>query len=196
MITQPILCGACSHPLPPAIATYFQGGDCPSCGTHVEMKVFPAIAQKNVGARPETLGADTEASCFYHAQNRAVSHCAGCGRFLCSLCELETSGRMLCPSCFDSNLRGRKVPQLETSRTLHDSIALALTIYPALMFWPIVITAPLALYWTVHHWKSPRSVLPRTRIRFYLAALFAVGEIAVVISVVVFLIVVSRVQHE
>ena len=47
---------------------------------------------------------------------------------------------------------------------------------PALLIWPAIVGAPAALYVIVRRWRAPGSVVPRTRIRFYLAALFALGE--------------------
>src|SRR5207244_10526192 len=105
---------------------------------------------------------------------------------------IEVRGRILCPPCFDDTLHGRKMQHLESSRTMHDSIALGLATIPALLFWPVIVTAPLSLYWTIRHWNSPRSILPRSRFRFYLAALLAVGEIAVVVFVIAAIWMVSR----
>ena len=70
---------------------------------------------------------------------------------------------------------------------MHDSIALALAIFPAFLFWPILVTAPLTLFWIFRHWNSPRSILPRTRVRYYFAGLIAlsqIGFIAVVIAAI------------
>jgi hypothetical protein len=61
---------------------------------------------------------------------------------------------------------------------MYDSIALALATLPALLFWPVVFTAPAALYVVVRRWREPGSLVPRTKVRFVLAALFALAEIA------------------
>jgi hypothetical protein len=67
---------------------------------------------------------------------------------------------------------------LENQRTLYDGIALTLAVLPILM-WPLTfITAPASLFIVVRHWRSPLSVVPRTRVRYVLAALFAVAQIA------------------
>ena len=58
-----------------------------------------------------------------------------------------------------------------------DTIALALATFPALLIWPAIIGAPAALYVVIRRWRAPLSILPRTRIRFYLAALFALAEL-------------------
>jgi hypothetical protein len=75
---------------------------------------------------------------------------------------------------------------------MHDSIALGLATLPVLLFWPVLITAPMALFWTIRHWNSPRSLVPRTRVRFYFAAFLALGEIGLIVLAVVALLMVRR----
>jgi hypothetical protein len=174
---QNIQCGACSWPLPAESWNRESPVACPGCGTPGRVLAFPAIVRVPVGAAPEALGGDTEASCFYHSRNRAASPCEECGRFLCRLCELDVDGRRICPGCFAAGVRGRKIQEVETKRTMYDSMALALATLPVFLFWPVFGTAPVTLYLVVRHWNSPRSIVPRTRIRFYLAALFALAEI-------------------
>lgn len=172
-----IRCGVCSWPLPPETWNPESGTACPGCRTRTQVVAFPALTRVDAGAAPETVGAETEASCFYHPQNRAETPCDECGRFLCRLCELNVDGRHLCPGCFSAGVRGRKIQEVDTRRTMYDSIALALSTLPALLFWPVLVSAPMSLYYVIRHWNSPRSILPRTRIRFYLAGLFATLEI-------------------
>jgi hypothetical protein len=184
MTLEGILCSACLRPLPAELWTGVEGRRCPSCDAPVLVKVFPAFAQTKIGSLPQPLAADLEASCFYHARSRAQAVCDECGRFLCSLCALEVPGRTLCPICFEANLRGRKIQDLESSRTMHDSIALALAIFPAFLFWPILVTAPFTLFWIFRHWNSPRSILPRTRVRFYFAGMIALSQIGLIVVLI------------
>ena len=133
--------------------------------------VFPAIARASVAALPESVGDESEASCFYHPASRAAVPCEECGRFLCRLCDLEVDGRHVCPTCFQTQTT-------VTRRTMHDTIALAIATLPALFVWPVIITAPAALYVTIRRWRAPGSLVPRTRVRFYLAAALALSEMA------------------
>jgi hypothetical protein len=152
----------------------------------MQLAVFPALTRRPSLRKPEPVKGDaSEANCFYHASNRAVCPCDECGRFLCGLCELDLDRRKLCPACLDAGVRGRKNQILETHRKLYDSIALALATYPALMFWPIVVSAPATIYYCVRYWKAPGSMLPRTKFRFYLAIFLAVSQIAFVIFMIV-----------
>jgi hypothetical protein len=173
---EAICCGECSWPVPVDNWNREEGLRCPGCSQRVEAIVFPAVEGRRLGALPEAVIADTEASCFYHPSSRAAVPCDECGRFLCSLCDIEIDSRHLCPQCFQAGVRSNKLEIVETQRTMYDTIALVLAI-PGLLVSPAIITAPWALWIVVRRWRAPRSVVPRTRIRFYLAALLALGEI-------------------
>jgi len=150
---------------------------CRGCGQALQVGVFPAIETARTGALPEAVQAETEASCFYHPSSRAAVPCDECGRFLCRLCEIEIGSRHLCPTCFQSGLSSNKLQAVETRRTMHDSIALALATWPVLLIWPPIVSAPAALFIVVRRWRAPGSIVPRTRVRYYLAALLALAEL-------------------
>ncbi len=179
-----ICCGTCSWPIPPEAWNREDVVRCPGCRRKVEVVAFPAIERTRAGPLPEALAADAEASCFYHAESRALVPCDQCGRFLCGLCDLEIDGRHLCPVCFQAGLASNQLEIAETSRTMWDSIALATATLPVLLFWPAIFGAPTALYFVVRRWNAPLSILPRTRIRFYLAALFALAEVAGIVLLI------------
>jgi hypothetical protein len=105
---------------------------CPQCGTKLEALLFPAMTQPPRNSAPELLIAETDASCFFHPHNRAVVPCDACGRFLCGLCELEVANQRLCPECFNSGMRSRKISHFEPNRTMHDTVALTMAIVPAI----------------------------------------------------------------
>src|SRR5579885_2135346 len=137
-----IVCGACSFPVSADSWNREDGVRCPGCGQQVTAIVLPAVEQKRTGAAPEALSEESEASCFFHPESRAAVPCADCGRFLCNLCDIELDGRHVCPSCFQSGAS----KTLETRRTMYDTIALALSSFPILLFWPVFLTAPAALF--------------------------------------------------
>jgi hypothetical protein len=145
---------------------------------------FPSIDRIETGVSPELLQAETEASCYYHPQSRAARVCESCGRFLCALCDLEVEGRHICPRCFETGVSEQKIETAVQRRTLYDNIALALATLPLLLFWPAFIAAPWALFLVFRHWNDPSSVVPRTKIRFTLAALFAIAEIGFLVFLV------------
>jgi hypothetical protein len=104
--------------------------------------------------------------------------CDHCGRFLCALCDLEVAGEHLCPACLSQGKDGSGVSRQNRGYTRHDMVALGLTIWPFLIFPPlIVLSAPIAIYYSFRHYKTPLSILPVRRWRFPLAILFAFIEI-------------------
>lgn len=176
---QTVSCTKCFTPLP---ADFFQTTDlapCPACKTLIQVEVFPALFKPIVvGKFGETIMVDGEAGCFYHPQKRAVIPCAGCGRFLCALCDVELNDQHLCPACLETGRQKGKLTQLENKRALYDSAALSLALLP-LLLWPFTfMTAPAAIVLAIYSWRKPSSILPRTRIRSYLAILIAGLQIA------------------
>jgi len=177
-------CAQCKWPLPPESWNREHGMACPGCGTRVLVTVFPAIEREPKGEQPEALQDPSEATCFYHPLSRAAVPCDDCGRFLCRLCDLPADGRHLCPGCFQVALQGRKLNEFDTKRTMYDSIALLLATLPALLIWIPIFTAPAALYFVFRYWKAPGSVAPRTRYRYYLAAVLAIVEIGAIVFLI------------
>lgn len=178
MAANAIACAACSLPVPREFWNREDGVRCVGCGHPLRAVVFPAILNDALGASPAAVQGESEASCFYHPQSRAVVPCEQCGRFLCALCDLEVDGRHVCPRCFE------KTENVEPQRTMYDSMALAVSTFPALLLWPALIGAPWALFLVVRRWNAPSSIVPRTKIRFVLAALFALAEIGFFIFVI------------
>jgi hypothetical protein len=176
MAAQAICCGECSMPVP---AEFWNraGMPCRGCGQAIQVAVFPAIESARSGALPEAVEIESEASCFFHPSSRAAIPCDECGRFLCRLCEIEVDGRHLCPTCFESGISTSKLQSLETSRTMYDSMALAFATLPSLLFWPAIVGAPAALFIVIRRWRAPGSIVPRTRIRYYLAILFSLSDL-------------------
>lgn len=181
MVPPPIIaCPACHHrvPIDPAGAPPAR---CPTCGQELLVDIYPALFRP-----PETLAigqlalAEGEASCFYHSQKKAAVACEACGRFLCALCDVEFRGQHLCPACIQTGRTKRKDKHLENRRVMYDDIALTLAVLPPLSLIGLYFTwatAPLALFVTVRYWNAPRSVLPRTKARFILAALLAAAQV-------------------
>ena len=133
------------------------------------------------GKEGEAVMEETESSCFYHPQKKAVLPCEGCGRFLCALCDCEFNGQHLCPTCLETGRTKGKIKSLENRRTLYDTIALSLAILPIglIVFWFLtIITAPMALFMAIRYWNAPRSIVHRTKIRYVLAMIFATLQIA------------------
>jgi hypothetical protein len=169
-----VVCTKCSTPLPPGALNTDDLTVCPACGVSLQAMVFPAFFRTiNPGSAGEKVLADTDAGCFYHPQKKAVIPCDNCGRFLCALCDVELDGRHLCPSCLESGEKKGRLKSLEKSNLLMDDIALAVAVLP-LLFWPLtLLTAPTSIFLCIRYWRTRLSILPRTRLRFLAAFIFA-----------------------
>ncbi len=151
---------------------------CPSCGVLTRIDVFTAqFSDRPSASAAETLLEDGPAGCFYHPRKKAVVPCSACGRFLCSLCDIELDGNHICFSCMETGKKKKKIKNLETSRMLYDRVALSLALYPMLLFYLTILTAPIVVYVCIRYWKAPTSLLPRTKIRFIIALLIAILQI-------------------
>lgn len=172
-------CSKCFAPLPVSLLNRPDPAPCPACRTVHLTCVFPAFLRAPVRSETgETIITEGEASCFYHPSKRAVRPCDQCGRFLCSLCDLDLQGKHLCPNCLSSPQKRQIVPQLENRRVLYDSTALTLALLPLLALPITVVTAPIALVMAIYSFKKESSLIPRTRARSWFALLFAGAEIA------------------
>ncbi len=169
-------CGKCGEPYPPEVFNTGALYACGHCQVVYQAHVFPSIQRKWEVHSGDAVQGEQDASCFYHASKRAVTVCEGCGVFLCSLCDVDLKDQHLCPKCIEKGKTKGKIRDLERHRVLYDDLALSLTIYPLLGFWTSLIGAPVALFLVIRHWNSPRSIVPRTRVRFILAAILAVAE--------------------
>lgn len=163
-------------------AAQFNTGDffnCGSCNTSLRVITFPALKQPiPVGRDGAIVQAPRTASCYYHARKKAAVVCSSCGRFLCTLCDMDINGQHICPKCLETGRKERRIRDLDDHRTLYDAIALNLAVLPMLFFFITCITAPITLYIVARYWKAPSSLIPRTRVRFVLAALIALLQIA------------------
>jgi len=182
MALRTLNCPKCFYLLPEELLNQPDLQPCPNCRTPFQIEVFPALFRlAESGRTGELIVADTEASCFYHAQKRAVVPCAACGRFLCALCDCELNGQHYCPSCLDAGKTRGKIKQLETSRVRYDNIALGLVLWPVLtvlLFWATLLTAPIALGLVILKWNAPRGLSSPGRARLIAAGVLAFLEIA------------------
>lgn len=175
---MPITCSNCQAVLDAARFNTGAFANCRNCNLPVRVATFPALGRPlPVGREGASLRAPRTASCYYHARKQATVVCTACGRFLCALCDMDINGQHICPSCLETGRKERRIADLDDHRTLYDAIALATAVLPMLFFFVTCITAPLTLYIVVRYWKAPPSLLPRTRVRFVLAALIAVLQI-------------------
>ena len=167
-----VCCTRCSMPLPVDRLNEMRPAPCPSCGTKILAVAFPALlAAPTRGRSGRRRLSDEEAACFYHPAKQAATPCDHCGRFLCELCDIQVGDRHLCPSCIRPDANQAKIAPLENRRVVYDHLALVLAILP------MAVTPLIALYLAARYWSREMSVLPRSRVRWVLAVLFAVVQI-------------------
>jgi hypothetical protein len=173
-MTAPVECPSCKAPLAETFYNQPELVVCDGCARKLQADVYPALYRPIIrGKEGEALVIETEASCFYHPQKKAILPCQGCGRFVCALCDCELHGEHFCPTCLQTGQKKGKIKRLESERTLYDSIALSMAIYPMLIFYFTIITAPLTLLMAIRFWNAPRSIVHRTKARLVFAILIA-----------------------
>ena len=172
-------CPSCQNSLPGALCNTGAITHCPACDGAIQIEIFPAFFKPvNAGQKAETLLEEGVSSCFYHEQKKAVVPCDACGRFLCALCDLDFNGRHLCPACLQSGKKKGDLPELENRRTIYDSAALSTALLPLLVLPVTLATAPLAVVLAICSFFRPSSLIPRTRIRAWLALAFGLLQVA------------------
>jgi hypothetical protein len=164
---------------------------CPYCAATLQADIFPALFRPiATGKAGEATMEETEASCFYHPEKKAVLPCDACGRFMCALCDCDLNGQHICPSCLEAGRTKGKIKSLENKRVIYDDMALGLAIFSLVP--PIIyfcwVTAPLAIYISIRHWKSPGSVVRRTKIRFIFAIIIALLDIAALVGLIMLIV--------
>ena len=175
---MPVPCARCDSPLP--VWELADGGmaACTNCGSRNTVRVFPALFAAPAGAAVPDNALEGEAACFDHPSNRAVAACHQCGRFVCQLCSVDFGGEVWCPTCVAAGRGQSKAVNMEPSRTLYDSLAMALPLL-SLIFWPItLLTGPGTVVFSAIAWRRPLSVVRRSRWRFVVAILIGLLETA------------------
>ncbi len=184
-----LACTGCGATLSRAAIISASPRPCGSCGSLLEAEVFPALFLPLPGGDTgEALISEDQSACFYHPQKQAVVPCDACGRFLCSLCDVEFNDQHLCPFCLETGQRKGKIRNLQNERVRHDRIALALALVPIVTFYFTVFTAPMAILYAAWHWRTPVSIVHRTKIFFVIATLVAGAQIAAWVALITFLV--------
>ena len=152
---------------------------CPACDVPLQVEIFPSLFRKiTPGLSGEALMIEGESSCFFHPQKKALLPCDSCGRFLCALCDCQLNGQHFCPACLEIGKTKGRIKSLENQRTLYDNIALSLAVYPLLVFYFTLVTAPMTLFVAIRFWRSPLSIVRPGKIRFVVAIILALLQMA------------------
>jgi DNA-directed RNA polymerase subunit RPC12/RpoP len=170
---EALVCTACRRPLSVSdfnTDAFFQ---CPSCRARLKVDAFPALLRGIDRGKSGEVVLGEEASCFYHPNKKAEIACDYCGRFLCSLCDIPLDGKHLCLTCVEAGRKKGRITSLERHRTLYDSTALGLAVFPLVTFWFTLVTAPMALYIAIRRWNAATSVVGRGKGRLVAAIILS-----------------------
>jgi len=180
MAAQDLSCPKCHGALPAPAGAGRGIAVCPRCRAHAEFEGFPALfAGPRIGRPGEALVDSSEASCFFHAEKKAVIACESCGRFLCALCDLEMEGRNICPTCLATGRTKGALKNLDQFRVMWPGGALLMTIVLPLAFYLLTPLFALgALVVLIVGMRQPGSITGRPKILLYVIAfIFAVAEL-------------------
>ena len=151
---------------------------CPGCSAPLHCTVYPALLREQEIAHAEQVEAAEQASCFYHPTKQAVIDCSHCGRFLCALCDLDLGTTHICPVCLERGKDKQSVIKQKQGCVRYDILVLALAFWPFLLIMPLTLfTAPLTLYFIFKYHKTPISITPVSRWRFFMATFLATAQL-------------------
>lgn len=180
-------CPRCGNPWVPEKITSGESFPCQGCGAITIASLFPALTRPlRMGASGEEILTDSEASCFHHPDKRAATVCDECGRFLCTLCDIQFHDRHLCVSCIETGKRQDTMAIARKRTVLYDELALGLAVLPVLLVWPTIVTAPATLVIVLRHWRKPPGIMPRHRGKSVAAFIVALLEIAAWLALLFF----------
>jgi hypothetical protein len=174
--TWALVCPRCGRELPPE-SLQPTGARCTGCDAHVEGLAFPALFRSTETSVSEPV-VSSEAACFFHPNRVAAFACSRCGRFLCPLCRISWGGADVCTACLEAANRAGESRPLATSRFHFDSLALALSTFPLLIWFFSMFTAPATLGLALFTWRRESSIVPRSKIRFVAAIVLSLLTIA------------------
>ncbi len=173
-------CGQCGSLLQVAPTGAVQAQGCPTCQTPTHLMNFPALAEApKKGELGRNVIVDNESSCFEHPEKQAMVACQRCGKFLCSLCDIEWGTGHLCSTCVAAGPDKQEAVKPAQRFFHYDSIALILSmliVSPMYIF--SILTAPVALFMCVYYWRK-LTPSPRSRIRFILAGFLAIATLGI-----------------
>ena len=151
---------------------------CPRCRAPFAVRVFPAMFRAGEGAAAAPVVSGEESSCFYHPEKIAAHVCSHCGRFLCTLCDVELRQQHVCPACLLKGKDDAVTIQTQTSHVLYDTICLWVSVLPVLI-WPFtIVSAPIACFLVLRYYREPLGPLPRWRWRYWMAGSLAILQMA------------------
>lgn len=182
------LCHFCQTPLAPERVDDGGGVACGHCERPTQLVVFAAILGGSAGTPAHQVDAHLQgASCFYSPEKLATGECRNCGAWISEEWTARWGAEVYCLKCLE-HLRQRGADaSFAEGIVLWDSVALFLALVPYSLVLTFVgfFTAPAALFLTVRHWGSPRSMVHVWRWRFVVAVVMSVLMLGILGAIIV-----------
>lgn len=160
---------------------------CGDCGHRGAYWLFPAYYLASQRGSAAVARAEGQSSCFFHPEKLASVVCDGCGRFLCTVCDVSMGKAHFCTACLQTKDKQSGVSRIENERVLHANLTLTLALLAPILFWPITpFSAPYALYRSIRYFRTPSSLVEQGRWRLYLAMLAASGQVLLMVGGVLY----------
>jgi hypothetical protein len=168
-------CPVCHAPLSGETSSEQEFISCGYCSCEVTATKFPANLRVSSDTPAEPVR-NEDSPCFFHAENRAAAVCDSCGRFLCTVCKVQTGSEVWCPDCIAKNRNETSAPQFFDQTVLFDNTAFLLAFLSLLTGFYLVGGLLVALVSTgliIYGWARQRTIVKRSRLRFVFAGLLA-----------------------
>lgn len=155
---------------PPGAWSAPESAECPRCRSRLTLAAFPRLrhgilppGRSRTSGQPAREG---EAVCRFYPGLQAETVCEECGCLMSSKAAVDWAGHTLCLPCLHQLREAKGLEAFSSRRTLPENVALALVVLLA----PVsLFTAPAAAFHLLRHRKAPRSLIPRSRFRWWLA---------------------------
>ena len=133
---------------------------CTHCQTVTQAWIFPALYREKKSRQAQHLLDEGHSSCMTHPTKQAVAVCDGCGKFLCSLCDIDWHSEHLCSTCIAHRKSDATKNDLRSEYVHYDRIVLVLAVASFFLYFLGVILAPIALYIGWRYWNEPWRPVP------------------------------------
>ncbi len=175
-------CVYCSQPVRASDLSADGGAvKCVTCGRRSVIVPMPALVRDSAPKPPPFADppGEGEAACYYSPGRRATKSCSHCGVLICDIWSAQWGADTVCLKCLEHLKDKAKDRRFQTKITQWDNIALGLALVPAtIAFWFMAfVTAPAAVFVALWHWNSPRSIMPRSRVRLVIALLLGLLQV-------------------
>lgn len=181
-------CVFCNHVLPAAQMAVGSEVVCAGCHKPSAVIALPALLVDGRPKPPPLIEppGEGEVVCFYSPNRKATHECSHCGVLISDVWAAQWGSKSVCLKCLEHLREKGKDVGFQGSRLLWDNITLATALVPftLVFYWATFITAPASVFLGFWHWNSPRSLVPRSRLRLMVGLLLGLLQITAAVLLV------------